>query len=231
VWIAWEGSEARSPVEKHLRPEEVTAVVEATEARDGDLILLVADAEHRANTALDGLRRLMADRLGLVPDAWEFVWVTDPPLFTWSEDDERWVSVHHPFTSPVGTGVEPERTRARAYDIVLNGWELGGGSIRIHRPEVQRQVFEALGLGPEEAEEKFGFLLRAFRYGVPPHGGIAIGLDRVVMLLAGVENIREVIAFPKTQTGADLLTGAPAEVDEPQLEELGIRLRPPAQHP
>jgi aspartyl-tRNA synthetase len=228
VWIAWSGGRARSPVEKHLSPDEVSAVIEATGAADGDLVLLVADAETKANTALDGLRRVMASRLGLVSEeAWAFLWITEPPLFEWSEEEEGWVSVHHPFTSPATDDLAPETARARAYDVVVNGWELGGGSIRIHRPGVQRSVFEALGLSAKEAEEKFGFLLEAFRYGVPPHGGIAFGLDRVAMVLAGEENIREVIAFPKTQSGADLLTGAPAPVAEAQLRELGLRLREP----
>jgi aspartyl-tRNA synthetase len=226
VWMAFEGNQARSPVEKHLTPDEVDSVRESTEAGDGDLALLVADPEPRANTVLDGLRRVMAARLDLVSEGeWAFTWITEPPLFEWSEEEERWVSVHHPFTSPATDDLDPETARARAYDVVVNGWELGGGSIRIHRPEVQRKVFDALGFGPEEAEARFGFLLEAFRYGVPPHGGIAFGLDRLSMVLAGQDNIREVIAFPKTQSGADLLTGAPSEVDEDQLRELGLQLR------
>jgi aspartyl-tRNA synthetase len=226
VWIAFAGSEIRSPVEKHLSTDEIEAVRAATGAGQGDLALVVADREVRANTVLDGLRRLMASRLGLIPgDRWEFVWITEPPLFEWSEELDRWTSVHHPFTSPVTGDLAPATASARAYDVVLNGWELGGGSIRIHRPDVQRRVFEALGFSPEEAQERFGFLLEAFRYGVPPHGGIAFGLDRVAMLLAGEDNIREVIAFPKTQSGADLLTGAPGPVDESQLRDLGLQLR------
>jgi aspartyl-tRNA synthetase len=228
VWVAWSGGQARSPVEKHLTPGEVAAAIEATGAGDGDLVLLVADPEPKANTVLDGLRRLMADRLGLAPETeFSFAWITEPPLFEWSEEEERWVSVHHPFTSPATEDLRPETAGARAYDLVVNGWELGGGSIRIHRPDVQRKVFEALGFAPEDAEARFGFLLEAFRYGVPPHGGIAFGLDRTAMVLAGETNIREVIAFPKTQSGADLLTGAPAPVDEAQLRELGLRLRIP----
>jgi aspartyl-tRNA synthetase len=228
VWIAWAGGQARSPVEKHLSPDEVSSVIEATGAADGDLILLLADAEPRANTVLDGLRRLMADRLGLVPEGkWAFAWITEPPLFEWSDEEGRWVSVHHPFTSPATDDLTPELARARAYDLVINGWELGGGSIRIHRPDVQRRVFDALGFSREEADARFGFLLEAFRYGVPPHGGIAFGLDRLSMLLAGEQNIREVIAFPKTQSGADLLTGAPSPVDEAQLRDLGLSVRPP----
>jgi aspartyl-tRNA synthetase len=226
VWMAFAGSEIRSPVQKHLSPDEVAAVREGTGAGDGDLALLVADQEARANTVLDGLRRHMAERLDLIPmNQWDFLWITEPPLFEWNEEDGRWVSVHHPFTSPATDDLDPATAKARGYDIVVNGWELGGGSIRIHRPDVQRKVFEALGMASDEAEEKFGFLLSAFRYGVPPHGGIAIGLDRVAMVLAGVENIREVIPFPKTQSGTDLLTGAPADVDEAQLRDLGIRLR------
>jgi aspartyl-tRNA synthetase len=170
----------------------------------------------------------MADRLGLVPEGeWSLLWITEPPLFEWSEEEGGWVSVHHPFTSPATDDLSPETAKARAYDVVVNGWELGGGSIRIHRPEVQRRVLEALGFRREEAEARFGFLLEAFRYGVPPHGGIAFGLDRLAMLLAGEQNIREVMAFPKTQSGADLLTGAPSPVDEVQLRDLGLRLRQP----
>ncbi|HEV8682740.1 MAG TPA: aspartate--tRNA ligase [Actinomycetota bacterium] len=225
VWIAWEGGQARSPVEKHLARDETSAVIEATGASDGDLMLLVADSEPRANTVLDGLRRLMAARLGLVSEGWAFTWITEPPLFEWSEEEKRWVSVHHPFTSPATDDLKPETAKARAYDVVVNGWELGGGSIRIHRRDVQRKVFDALGFTPEEADARFGFLLEAFRYGVPPHGGIAFGIDRTAMVMAGQDNIREVIAFPKTQSGADLLTGAPAEVDPAQLRELGLELR------
>jgi aspartyl-tRNA synthetase len=228
VWITWAGGQARSPVEKHLSADEVSSVVEATGASDGDLVLLVADREARANTVLDGLRRLMADRLRMVPEGeWSLLWITEPPLFEWSEEEEGWVSVHHPFTSPATDDLSPETATARAYDVVVNGWELGGGSIRIHRPEVQRRVLEALGFTRQEAETRFGFLLEAFRYGVPPHGGIAFGLDRLTMLLAGEQNIREVMAFPKTQSGADLLTGAPSPVADVQLRDLGLRLRTP----
>ncbi|HZA60549.1 MAG TPA: amino acid--tRNA ligase-related protein, partial [Actinomycetota bacterium] len=225
---AFAGEEVKSPVAKFLSEEEIAAVRKETGAADGDLALIVADSEGRTNTVLDGLRRLMAERLSLIPEGrWDFLWITEPPVFEWSEEDERWVSVHHPFTSPASDDLAPETAKARAYDIVLNGWELGGGSIRIHRPDVQRAVFDALGLTRDEAQEKFGFLLDAFRYGVPPHGGIAFGLDRLSMLLAGEQNIREVIAFPKTQSGADLLTGAPAQVADEQLRELGLQLRRP----
>jgi len=224
VWMVVEDKETiRSPVEKHVIPEEARAAAAATGAGPGDLLLIVADRADRANVALDGLRRHLAARLGLVPDGeWRFCWMVEPPLFEWSEDEGKWVSVHHPFTSPASDDLSPETATARAYDLVLNGFELGGGSIRIHDPWTQRRVFEVLGLTPEETEEKFGHLLRAFRYGVPPHGGIAMGLDRLAMLMAGKETLRDVTAFPKAQSGADPLTGAPAPVPEEQLRDLGI---------
>jgi aspartyl-tRNA synthetase len=227
VWMAFTPDGARSPVEKHISPEEVDRIRTATGAGEGDLVLIVADQPDRVATALDGLRRLMAERLDLIPDGtWDLVWITEPPLFEATEEG-GWTPVHHPFTAPATDDLDPETARARAYDLVLNGYELGGGSIRIHDPDLQRKVFDALGLSAEEAEDKFGFLLRAFRYGVPPHGGIALGLDRLVMLLAGKDNIREVIAFPKTQSGQELLTGAPSEVVPAQLRELGVQVIPP----
>ncbi len=228
VWLAVSGSESKSPVVAHLSPDEIGAVASATGAADGDLVLLVADREDRVNVALDGLRRLMASRLGLVPeDRWDFLWITEFPMFEWSEEEGKWVSVHHPFTMPATDDLDPETSKARAYDIVLNGFELGSGSIRIHLPDLQRRVFDQLGISPEEAEEKFGHMLEAFRYGVPPHGGFAFGLDRVVMLLAGRENIRDVIAFPKTASGTELLTGAPSEPSPDQLGLLGMRFDRP----
>jgi aspartyl-tRNA synthetase len=228
VWVVYEADEVRSPVAKFLTGGELDRVRAATGAATGDLVAIVADKPDRVAVALDGLRRQMAVRLDLIPaDTWSFGWITEFPLFEWNEDESRWDPVHHPFTSPVGEDLSPETAKARAYDVILNGFELGGGSIRIHRPDVQRRVFEAIGLTAEEAEEKFGFLLRAFRYGVPPHGGIALGLDRLAMLLAGKDNIREVIAFPKTQSGQDPLTEAPGAVAESQLLELGLRLLPP----
>jgi aspartyl-tRNA synthetase len=225
VWIAVEGSGAvRSPVEKFLAADEVAGILERTHANPGDLVCIVADRVDRTNVALDGARRDLASRLGLIPeDHWEFCWYFEPPLFDWSDDEGKWVSNHHPFTSPLSDDLDPATARARAYDLTLNGFELGGGSIRIHRPEVQRRVFDVLGLTSEETEEKFGHLIRAFRYGAPPHGGIAMGVDRVLMLLAGKDSIRDVTAFPKAQSGADPLTGAPAEVDDAQLAELGLR--------
>ncbi len=225
VWIAVEPDGVRSPVEKHLAPDEIGKVLKLTGASRGDLILIVADREDRANVALDAIRRHMAARLGLIPEGeWRYVWMTHPPLFEWSDDEGKWVSVHHPFTAPASDDLAPETAKARAYDLVLNGFEIGGGSIRIHDPALQRKVFEMLGLGDDEIDEKFGHLIRALGFGAPPHGGIAMGIDRLLMLLAGKDAIRDVTAFPKAQSGADPLTGAPAPVSDEQLQELGIRI-------
>jgi aspartyl-tRNA synthetase len=224
VWMAVEAEGVRSPVEKFLTADEIAQVVDATGAAAGDLILIVADRPDRVAVALDGLRRRMAERLDLVPEgAWSWLWVTEPPLFEWSEEEQRWVAQHHPFTSPLTDDLAPETARARAYDIVLNGVELASGSIRIHRPEIQRAVFEAVGLSPAEIDEQFGHMITAFGYGVPPHGGIAPGIDRLTMMLLGRDSLRDVMAFPKGQSGVDPLTGAPAPVSDAQLRELGLR--------
>jgi aspartyl-tRNA synthetase len=224
VWMAFAGTEVRSPIAAHLSAAEVDGIRERAGAGDGDLLLIVADQPDRVAVALDGLRRLMADRLVLVPaDRWDFLWVTEFPMFEWSEEEGKWVATHHPFTSPAGDDLDPATAKARAYDIVLNGIELGSGSVRIHRSDLQSRVFEVLGIGADEAEEKFGHMLRAFRYGVPPHAGFAFGLDRVAMLLAGRSNIRDVIAFPKTASGLEPLTGAPSEPSNEQLGLLGMR--------
>jgi aspartyl-tRNA synthetase len=228
VWMVVEESGVRSPVEKHVSADEVAGVLEATVAAPGDLVLIVADRADRVAVALDGLRRTLAARLELVREGeWQYLWVTEPPLFEWSDEDQRWAAQHHPFTAPLTDDLAPETAKARAYDIVLNGFELGSGSVRIHRPDLQRKVFEALGLAPEEIDEKFGHLITAFRYGVPPHAGIAPGIDRLVMVLTGKEAIRDVIAFPKAQSGADPLTGAPAPVSGEQLRDLGLQLAEP----
>jgi aspartyl-tRNA synthetase len=225
VWAVLDEAGIRSPVEKHLSAEEVDGLLRATGASPGDLLLIVADREDRANVALDGLRRDLAARLGLVPEGeWAFCWMMQPPLFEWSDDEDKWVSAHHPFTQPASEDLDPRTARARAYDLVLNGFELGGGSIRIHRPDVQERVFEILGLSHGQIEEQFGHLIRAFRHGVPPHGGIAMGLDRLVMLLTGKDSLRDVTAFPKAQSGQDPLTGSPAPATEAQLRELGLRI-------
>jgi aspartyl-tRNA synthetase len=225
VWMAVEADGVRSPVEKFLTPDEIAGLRSRTGASEGDLMLIVADRADRVAVALDGLRRRMAARLGLVPEGrWSWLWVTEPPLFEWSEDDGRWVAQHHPFTSPLTDDLDPRTARARAYDIVLNGAELASGSIRIHRPDVQRRVFEAVGLSREEIDEQFGHLLTAFGYGVPPHGGIAPGIDRLAMMLLGQQSLRDVMAFPKGQSGVDPMTGAPAPVSAGQLRELGLQV-------
>ena len=228
VWAVVEADGWRSPVAKFLSPEEVGAMSELLEASQGDLVLLVADRPQAASKVLGALRQRLAERFDLVPVGGQALcWIVDWPLFEWSESEGRWDPLHHPFTSPAGEldPADPGPARARAYDVVWNGIELGGGSIRINRPDVQRAVFEVLGIGPEEAEARFGFLLEALRFGAPPHGGIAYGLDRWVAELYGTDSIRDVIAFPKAASGADPLTGAPAPVDEGQLRELGIQLR------
>jgi aspartyl-tRNA synthetase len=229
AWFRNLGSgELEGPIAKFLSPEETAAIVKKTDSADGEVILVVADQPSRVHSALDGLRRLVADRVGLArAGEWAFCWYTAPPLFEWSDDEGKWVSNHHPFTAPLTDDLNPETAKSRGYDLVLNGFEMGGGSIRIHDAEVQHRVFEVLGLSDAEIREKFGHLLTAFRYGVPPHGGIAMGVDRLVMLLAGKDTLRDVTAFPKAQSGADPLTGAPSPVAEDQLHELGIAVLPP----
>jgi aspartyl-tRNA synthetase len=218
-------------VAKFLRPEEMSAVSERLGANEDDLLLLVADEPRVAAGVLGQLRLELAERFDLAGDAGhEIHWVVDFPMFEWNEPESRWDPLHHPFTAPVGDLDDPGSLRSRGYDLVLDGFEIGGGSVRNHRLDVQRRVFDLIGIGPEEAQERFGFLLDALRFGAPPHGGIALGLDRIVSLLAGWRtlrevNIRESITFPKTATGADPLTGAPAPVDEAQLRELGLALR------
>ena len=223
VWATVEpGGEWRSPVAKFLSPEERGRAAEMLGAREGDTIFAVADSADVAARVLGALRLQLAG-----PEhGHDMFWVVDFPMFEWNETEGRLDPLHHPFTSPAGDLVgDPAQWRSRAYDVVLNGWELGGCSIRIHRRDVQERVFEALGIPPDEARERFGFLLDAFRYGAPPHGGIAFGMDRVVALMAGLDNIRDVIAFPKTSSGADLLTGAPAPLDAQQLRELGVSVQ------
>ena len=230
VWAYREGGGWRSPVAKFLSTAELAELNERLGAGEGDLLLVVADFPRVAAAALGGLRTRLARRWGLIDEGRnELTWIVDWPLVGWDEEEGRWDALHHPFTSPAGEfdPQNPGAARALAYDIVWNGVELGGGSIRINRPDVQRRVFESLGIGAEEAEERFGFLLEALRYGAPPHGGIAYGLDRFVAQLHGAETIRDVIAFPKTASGADPLTGAPAPVEERQLRELGLAIRAP----
>ncbi len=224
----------QSPIVKFLDDAALEAVLGRTGARDGDLIFFGADRAEVVNEALGALRVRLGHDRGLVEEGWRPVWIVDFPMFERDEEAGRWVALHHPFTAPQVEDPEalvrdPGAARSRAYDLVLNGTEVGGGSIRIHRPEMQEAVLGLLGIGPEEARGKFGFLLEALRHGCPPHGGIAFGLDRLVMLMAGAPSIREVIAFPKTQSGACPLTGAPDAVAAEQLRELGLRpRRPPA---
>ncbi len=206
--------------------------MQRTGAQTGDLIFFGADTAKVVNDALGALRLKLGEDLKLRQDGWKILWVVDFPMFDYDADAKRWVALHHPFTSPKTEDLErvdldPANVKARAYDMVLNGSEIGGGSIRIHRVDVQEKVFAALGIGPEEARAKFGFLLDALRYGAPPHGGIAFGLDRLCALMSGVDSIRDVIAFPKTQKASCLMTEAPSPVDEMQLRELHIKLRKP----
>lgn len=219
-----------SPIEKFVSQEHLREITARLEARPGDLCLMVSGPWHTAYSTLGALRLELASRLKLVPDgAWKFLWVTDFPLLEFSDEEKRLVAVHHPFTSPKLEDIPlldtaPLQARARSYDLVLNGNEIGGGSIRIHDSELQSKMFSLLGIGPEEARQKFGFLLDAFRYGAPPHGGIAFGFDRIMMLMTGSKSIRDVIAFPKTSSGLSLMDDAPSPVDPKQLEELHIRI-------
>ena len=222
----------QSPILKFLSPDVTRRILELTGARDGDLIFFGADKAKVVNDALGALRLKIGHERGLAESGWRPLWVLDFPMFEWDEEANRWNAMHHPFTAPADghedlLESDAGAARAKAHDIVLNGWEIGGGSIRIHREDVQSKVFRALNIGAEEAEAKFGFLLQALQYGAPPHGGIAFGLDRMVTLMAGAESIRDLIAFPKTQRAQDLLTHAPNTVDEQQLRELHIRLRTP----
>ena len=220
----------QSPIVKNLSDAALKAIVERSGAKDGDLMFFGAGRAKVVNDALGALRVKIGHEKGHAKDAWMPLWVVDFPMFEYDEEEKRWNAMHHPFTAPKDGHEErlasdPGSALAKAYDVALNGWEIGGGSVRIHREEVQSKVFRALSIGPEEARQKFGFLLDALQYGAPPHGGIAFGLDRLVAMMAGVESIRDVIAFPKTQRAQDLLVHAPSPVDEKQLRELHIRLR------
>jgi len=231
VWAFREGDGWRAPIAKFLSPGELSGLNSAMEAEEGDLMLVAADQPARVATILGGLRTRLAERWGLIPEGENHLtWIVDWPMFEFNEGEDRWDALHHPFTAPSGEfdPADPGSARAQAYDLVWNGVELGGGSIRINHPELQSQVFTALGISEEEAADRFGFLLEALRYGAPPHGGIAFGVDRFAALLAGVDSIRDVIAFPKTASGSDPLTGAPAPVDDVQMRDVGIALRKPA---
>ncbi len=226
----------QSPIVKNINDTALDAILSRTGAINGDIIFFGADKAKVVNDAIGALRNRIGHsefgkKAGLMQGQWMPLWVIDFPMFEYDEEGSRWVAVHHPFTSPKDghedyMATDPSKCIAKAYDLVLNGWELGGGSVRIHREAVQSKVFRALKIGPEEARAKFGFLLDALQYGAPPHGGIAFGLDRIVTMMTGAESIRDVIAFPKTQRAQCLLTQAPSEVEEKQLKELHIRLRP-----
>ncbi len=224
----------QSPILKFLSADVVTQIIDRTGAMDGDLVFFGADRAKIVNDALGALRVRIGHEKGAaggyLESGWRPVWVVDFPMFEYDEEDKRWVALHHPFTSPKDgheafIDSNPGQCMAKAYDLALNGWEIGGGSVRIHREEIQSKVFRALAIDVEEAEHKFGFLLEALKYGAPPHGGLAFGLDRIVTMMTGAESIRDVIAFPKTQRAQCLLTNAPGPVDERQLRELHIRLR------
>ncbi|MGQ3479285.1 aspartate--tRNA ligase [Paenibacillus sp. TY11] len=232
AWIQVKEGEFKGPIVKFFTPEEIEALKERTGAEEGDLLLFSADNKKVVADVLGALRLKIGRHLGLIDDnTFKFAWVVDFPLLGYDEEQKRYVAEHHPFTRPKDEDIalldtEPGQVRAQAYDIVLNGYEVGGGSMRIYKREVQEKMFKALNLAPEEVDDKFGYLLDAFEYGTPPHGGIAFGFDRLVMLLAGRTNLRETIAFPKTASATDPLMNAPAEVDQAQLEQLHIRLAP-----
>ncbi|HXZ53642.1 MAG TPA: aspartate--tRNA ligase [Burkholderiales bacterium] len=220
----------QSPIVKFLPPEVLARILERTGAENGDLIFFGADRAKVVNDALGALRVKLGHDKGYAAEGWRPLWVVDFPMFEWDEEQKRWAAMHHPFTSPKDghedlLASDPGRALSKGYDIVLNGSEIGGGSVRIHRADVQAKVFQALGISTEEAQAKFGFLLENLQFGAPPHGGIAFGLDRLVAMMAGTESIRDVIAFPKTQRAQCLLTRAPSPVDDKQLRELGLRLR------
>ncbi|MCR4672032.1 MAG: aspartate--tRNA ligase [Lachnospiraceae bacterium] len=225
-----EDGSIKSSFSKFMSDDEMKALIGALEGEPGDLLLLVADKNKIVFSALGGLRLELGEQMGLIDkDRYDFLWITDFPLLEWSEEENRFMAEHHPFTMPKEEDWEyidsdPGRVRAQAYDIVLNGNEIGGGSVRIHRSDIQEKMFEVLGFTPERAQEQFGFLLTAFKYGVPPHAGLAYGLDRLVMLMAKVDTIRDVIAFPKVKDASCLMTEAPGRVDAQQLEELGISI-------
>ncbi|MBQ6907326.1 MAG: aspartate--tRNA ligase, partial [Clostridia bacterium] len=230
AWINITEEELKSPIVKFLTDDEVNAILKRAEAKAGDVILFVADKNKVVFDSLGALRIHLAKKLDLIDkDKFNFLWVTEFPLLEYSEEEKRYVAMHHPFTAPLDEDIEkmdtdPGAVRAKASDVVLNGVELGGGSIRIYDQELQKKMFDLIGITPEDAEVKFGFLIEAFKYGVPPHGGMAYGLDRLIMLMTGSDSIRDVMAFPKVQNASEIMSNCPAEVDPKQLMELGINI-------
>ncbi len=230
AWIKWSAEGVQSPIAKFLTEDELSSILERMNAKEGDVIFIVADKNNVVFDSLGALRLELAKRFELVDkNTYDFLWVTDFPLLEYDEEDNRYVAMHHPFTCPNDEDIplldtDPGKVRAKAYDIILNGVELGGGSIRIHDAELQEKMFSVLGFTKEQAWDRFGFLMGAFKYGTPPHGGMAYGFDRMVMLIAGLDNIREVIAFPKVQNASELMSNAPDVIDDKQIEELHIAL-------
>ena len=231
AYLKMANGELSGSIVKPLSEEEKNAVVERLDMKDGDLVLIIADNNRIVESSLGALRVKLAHELDLIPtgECYKFLWVTDFPMFEYSEEENRWVAAHHPFTAPKEEDIDklfsdPEHVSSRAYDLVLNGYELLSGSIRIHDQDLQEKVFEAIGLSMEKAKERFGFFLDAFKFGTPPHGGVGIGLERLTMVLAGTDNIRDVVAFPTTNSSLDLMSDAPGNVDPEQLSVLGIEV-------
>jgi aspartyl-tRNA synthetase len=229
AFIRWVEDTPTCSFSKFMSEEEMAELIRLTGAEKGDVVLFCADRKKTVLSVLGALRLTVAKRLGIIPEGYNFLWITEFPFFEYNEETNNWDAMHHPFTSPLDECIEyldtaPEKVFAKAYDLVLNGIELSSGSIRITDPELQAKMFSALGLSDEEAHEKFGFLTDAFRFGAPPHGGMGIGLDRLVMLMCGADNLRDVIAFPKVSNSSELMSGAPAAVDEAQLNDLSIAL-------
>ena len=230
-WVTWQkGGEIKSSFSKFLKPENIECIKAVTGFKEGDVLFIAADKDYVVFNTLGGLRTMLAEKFGLInKDVYDVLWVTEFPMFEWSEEENRYMAVHHPFTAPMDEDFalideKPGEARAKAYDLVINGQESGGGSIRIHSRDIQKKMFNVLGFTDEDIQKKFGFFVDAFNYGAPPHGGLAFGLDRLTMLLTKDESIRDVIAFPKVQTASCLMSDAPAPVEDKQLKELCIKI-------